>query len=673
MSFVTLGALLVALFIAAPVAAHLLRRKRAEERAFPPTALVPATPPLARQRSLLEDRALFATRALSIVALAVLGATPFMHCSRLAVTRRAGASVALAIVIDDSLSMRAPLDGGAARRGATTRFDRAKAAALELVGGAYRGDAVAIVLAGAPARVALASTADMSVATSALEALGPSDRATDLSGATALAQELLKSLVQPDKRVVLLSDLADGRSDDPPLGGEALWAPLDELRASGADCAITRADRSGSRVFARVACTREPAESTASPSEGRALEVREGDTVVGRVDLGPSVTRETLAVDVKAAPSAKLYARLTGSDAIAEDDEAPVVAEGTALTIATVIDAASSQVATGGPPPVEQALAALGASVAVRPLPGVPDHVEELSAYAALVLDDPPGLTPEARRSLATWIERGGVALLTLGPRAGSAPLGAGFEPLIPGVVRWSRELDVEGIAPSSAPTFGAAALGLERLAPRGRALIDARASEGAAMLARWSDGPPLLFRRQLGRGALFALTLPLSTDESDLALRPAFIALLDRLINTTKARGGANRIDAGEAWVFDGFSRVDVRRAATSSAPALALPLVDEGGRLRATPGLAGVYELSLDGDGSTRVVAIAERELDLRPRRLLPETRAPGLGGLAESIDVSPHVALALLGLLAVELLLRTIGQRRARSSAAGMDGAR
>lgn len=664
MNFLTLGALLVALFVAAPVAAHLLRRRRAEERAFPPTRLVPATPPLARQRSLLEDRALFATRALSIVALAALGATPFMHCSRLAVTRRAGASVALAIVVDDSLSMRAPLDGGVARRGATTRFDRAKAAALELVHGAYRGDAVAVVLAGAPARVALASTTDMNVAQRALEALTPSDRATDLDGATSLASGLLKSLVQPDKRVVLLSDLADGLPDAPPVGGASMWAPLDELRAPNADCAVTHADRSGARVFARVACTPESADAAGSASRGRSLEIRDGSAVVGRVELTAGLTRETLVVDVKAAPGAKLSARLTGADAIAEDDEAPVVPEGSALSIATVVDAASTQVATGGAPPIEQALIALDAGVAVRPLPAVPDHVEELSAFAALVIDDPPGFTPEARSSLAAWVERGGVVLLTLGPRAGSAPLGAGFEPLIPGVVRWTRELGVEGIAPASASMFGEAAVGLERLAPRGRALIDAAATQDTTTLARWSDGPPLLFRRPLGRGAVLVTTLPLSTDESDLALRPAFVSLLDRLIDATRARGGARRIDAGEAWVFDGFSLITVHRAATTNEPALAIPLVDERGRVRATPGLAGTYDLMLDGDSATRVVAIPEREIDLRPRRLLPEAHAASLGGLAESIDVSPHVALSLLGLLAIELLLRTIGQRRAAS---------
>ncbi|MEZ4313062.1 MAG: BatA and WFA domain-containing protein, partial [Polyangiaceae bacterium] len=215
MSFATLAGLLVALFVAAPVAAHLLRRRRSEEKPFPPAALVPPTPPAARRRSSLEDRVLFGVRALSVLALALLGATPFVKCSRLSLSRQTGASVALAIVIDDSLSMRAHVDGTTG----PTRFDRAKRGADELLRGLTGGDAVAIVLAGAPARVALAASTDLASVNAALAAVEPSDRATDLDAAMRLATDLVKGLPQPDKRVVLLSDLADGDPAAPPLSG----------------------------------------------------------------------------------------------------------------------------------------------------------------------------------------------------------------------------------------------------------------------------------------------------------------------------------------------------------------------------------------------------------------------------------------------------------------------
>ncbi|APR85815.1 Hypothetical protein A7982_11164 [Minicystis rosea] len=694
MSFLTLSALAITLFVAAPVVAHMLRRRQAEERLFPPARLVPPTPPAARRRSMLEDRALFSVRALAVVLLALLGATPFVRCSRLALNRQSGASVALAFVIDDSLSMRAKLPNG------QTRWARSLSAARELMNGLTGGDAVAVVLAGSPARVALGSTSNMAAAIEALDGLSPSDRATDLDGAVDLAKGLLRGLAQRDKRVVVFSDLADGSPPDAPaLAGDGdiiVWLPVPELVASGSDCAVTRADRAGTRVWARVVCTTngdaarpaalpsasasavpsaEPA-AAKGPSAGRSLEIRAGREVLGTVALGPNVVREEIAVEIPKNAPEVLRAGLTGTDAIAEDDEAPVVVAGGALPMGVVVDAAATHVATGGPPPIEQAFTAMELDAQIHPLPAVPEHADDLNKYAALVVDDVPGFTPEVRRTLAAWVERGGVLLLTLGPRAAAAPLGAGFEPLVPGVVRWGPSPS-PGIDPATAVQLGPSAEGLADLAPHGRAALDPAASERADILARWLDGAPLLLRRSLGRGAVLALTLPLSTDESDLVLRPAFLALLDRFVGTARARGGARRIDVGESWTFDGYKAVSVQRVSTAAAgkpeplrvyegDTSGKPVSPEGRRLRADPANAGLYELELDGERSTRVAAVPDREIDLRPRRTRDETRAASLGGVDPSLDISPYVALVLLGLFAVELILRILGQRTQRAEA-------
>jgi hypothetical protein len=683
MTFLTAAALAVTLLVAAPILAHLLRRRQAEERPFPPARLVPPTPPAARRRSLLEDRALFAVRSLAVVVLALLGATPFIHCSRLAINRRSGASVALAIVLDDSLSMRAAMPGG------KTRWARALAGARELSAGLAAGDAVAIVLAGAPARVALGSTTNMAAVAEAWGGLAASDRATDLEGAVRIAKGLVRGLPQRDKRVVVFSDLADGSPPDaPPIAGDgeiAVWVPLPELEASGDDCAVTRADRAGTRIWARVICTTSTASAPASasasasaapapsasaaasasaapdapgPAAGRSIEIRSGDKVVGSVPLPPSIRNDVIAVDVPADAPEPLRARLTGKDAIAEDDEAPVVAAGGALPTAVVVDAATTRVVTGGPPPIEQAFTALELDAQVHPLPAVPEHADDLDAYAAIVVDDAPGFTPEVRRSLAAWVERGGVVWLTLGPRAAAAPLGAGFDPLVPGVVRWGPSPS-PGIDPATAPILGSSAEGLADVAPHGRAALDPEAFTGAEVLARWKDGAPLLYKRSRGRGAVLVLTLPLTTEESDLALRPAFLTLLDRFVSTARARGGARRIDVGEAWTFDGYRAVEVARVGAAGPP-LPVPVRDDGGRLRAEPSLAGLYQLTLDGERTTRVAAVPDREIDLRPRRVRDDARAASLGGVEPTLDISPYVALLLLALFAAELVLRSLGQR-------------
>lgn len=677
MSFLSIGGLLVALLVLAPIAAHLLRRKQAEEQLFPAARLVPPTPPTARKRSLLEDRALFSVRALAVLGLAILGATPFVRCSRLALNRTNGASVALAIVIDDSLSMRAKLPSG------STRFARALVAARELSQGLSSGDAVAIVLAGAPPRVALGSTTNLAAVAAALDAVEPSDRATDLDGAVQLARGLLHGLVQRDKRVVVLSDLADGAPDAPPLQGGAdvaVWVPLPELSAAGQDCAVTRADRAGNKVSARVVCSGRELASASTDADagtdagaGRSIEIRAGDKVIATAKLGASTRTEEVPLTIPDGAPERLRAVLTGSDAIAEDDEAEVISAGGALPIAVVVDAMATRVVTGGPPPIEQALAALQLDAQIHPLPSVPEHEAELNAYAALIVDDAPGFTPEVRRELAAWVTRGGVVLLTLGPRAAGAPLGAGFEGLIPGVVRWGPVAPAPttatspageiGVDPASAPSLGSSAPGLANLDPHGRAALDAVATEGADVLAKWKDGAPFLLRRPLGRGAVLALTLPLSTEESDLALRPAFLSLLESFVSTARARGGARRIDVGQAWTFDGYTDVKVRRVPQGGAGAPQIIAVSEQDRrLRADAPLSGLYELTLDGEATTRVAAVPDREIDLRPRQVRDEARAAALGGVTSALDASPYVALALLGLLAVELALRVRGQHEA-----------
>ncbi len=378
--------------------------------------------------------------------------------------------MALAIVLDDSLSMRAKLPGG------TTRWARAPAsAARELTRGrSARVTKVAIVLAGAPARVVLGSTTTMAAVTEALRAslepVGPRDRPRRRrAGSPGVCSG---GSLQRDKRVVVLSDLADGSPPEaPPLGGDgeiALWAPHPEIEADGQDCAVTRADRSSNKVWARVVCTSTgpPAASAAAsaspappgepltpgPSAGRSVEVRAGrqGTRVGAA-LGPALVRtEEIALELPPGAPEILRAGLTGKDAIAEDDEAPVVAAGGALPMGVVVDAATTHVATGGPPPIEQALTALELDAQVHPLPAVPEHADELNALAALIVDDVPGFTPEVRRTLAAWVERGGVLLLTLGPRAAAAPLGASFDPLVPGVVRWGPSPS-PGVDPATA------------------------------------------------------------------------------------------------------------------------------------------------------------------------------------------------------------------------------
>lgn len=638
MSFLYAAALAVAALVVAPLVAHLLARRRADDRDFPPAHLVPPSQPMARKRRRVDDRALYAVRTAAVVLLALLGATPFVRCSSLAIGRQGGASIALAIVLDDSLSMLA-------RTGGDPRWDRVKKAAHDLASGAREGDAIGIVLAGSPARIALASTTDLAAVRGVVDALTPSHRATDLEGALELARSLVHGLPQIDHRIVLLSDLADGHADGHPLGEGSevpLWIPLSDF-AAARNCAVLRADRQRDRATVRVACY------PADESKHRGVDIRAGERLVGQARLPDEARGTDVGIELHDA-AGELVARLTGSDAIAADDAAPVLATTGELTIAIVADPASSKLVTGGAPPVEQALSALELDMRVRPLPLLPDRPEEMSPFAGVVIEDPAGFTPEARRSLGTWLEHGGVAFLALGPHAPLSPLGASFEPLVFGSIGWGPSPS-PGLDENTAAIFGSAAPGLLDVRPRGRATIDLRLLGATAkVIAQWKDGAPWLIEKAVGRGLVFVLTLPTSPDASDLPLRPAFLVLLEKFAEAARARNGAHRSTVGEPWVFDGVKSLEVVGPEKTH-----LAVTDDGSSKVAVPDKIGTYELTVDGEKLTRVASPSEREVDLRPRPVGEQTRAASLGDIHARLDLSPHLAVLLLALLVAELGLR------------------
>jgi hypothetical protein len=639
------------LLIAIPIAAHLLRRGKTKVQAFPPTALVPAARSVARERSRLEDRALLTLRGLLILALAVLGATPLVRCSRLSLNRDGGASVAFAIIVDDSESMRAETSEG-------VRFKMAQDAARELLASAREGDAVAIVLGGYPARLGLAATTDLTAARRAFGELSASDRATDIDGAVQIARTSIAQLPHRDKRVILLSDLAGAPI---PTGKPQVWTPVDALTNIAPNCAITSAERRARRVTASVACT------SANVARDRSLKLT--STEAGAKDLGashqllpqPGVQTVSLEVDTKVT---SLDAELTGKDSLASDDKAPVAPEFGALVLAVNVDTSRSSAATGGPPILEQALSALDTDAVVRPIPVIPDDPGDLSGFGALILDDPSGLPPEARVALTEWVNRGGVAVALLGPRAKSLQLGSTLEPFVHGAANWEATT-AKGVAPDSLSWLGAEASSLAELAPKHRVRLDGTELPGAQAIAQWDDGKPFIVERKAGRGIFYTVSLPSSIEESDFALRPGFVALLDHFIATARDRSGPRRSNAGTEWVFPAGANVQI------AGPKGALDVKDSGTRpgsdaqKTATPAFAGRYDVRINGEKQTRIVTIDPEEITAAPRQPEAATAQALANAPSGQVDVSNEMIFILALLLAVELAFRVYRMRGAASS--------
>ncbi len=650
MSFLVAAALAVGLFVVLPAAAHLLRRGRAAELPFAPAAWVPLARSVARRERRLEDRVLLAIRALAVLALAALGAAPLASCSRLSLSRGSGCSVALALVLDDSLSMHAAIRGGA------TRWERAKGGAIELFSSAREGDSVAIVLAGKPARVLLAPTTDLAVARDALSDAKPSDRASDLPAAVALARGLVGDATQTDRRVVALSDFA---GPPPADGTPPLWAPLPELSEPAADCGIVSAERRGPHVTVTLAC------SVPEALKGRSVELitakgtgvdpserpRALDTSSGKAlaSVTPPPRAGVQVVTLNTDSSEKLLAvRLTGSDDLPRDDLAAVAPDSAALGVAVIADPTRGSGDTGGAPLLEQAIRALDRDVLVRPLGLLPEDSVELDRYALMVLDDPSGIAPEPRRALSDWIEKGGIALALLGRAAERMQLGSTLEPFVQGAVSFREKPPAGRIDASALAFLGPEASALAELEIRGRAVFDAASPAGTKTVARFADGSPFLVERALRRGTVLTIALPSSIAESDFALNPAFVALLDHAISEAEKRRGRRHPTAGSGFGFGGV-KPDVL------GPEGPVEFTDTPEGPQASAAIRGFYRVNIDQREEIRSVAIEANEITDVPK---PREEAAFGGARAEAsptVDVSNETALVLLLLLGLELLVR------------------
>jgi Mg-chelatase subunit ChlD len=643
-SFLVGLALAIAGLAIAPLIAHLFRRGRVREQPFPPVALVPRALSVARESRRLQDRLLFAVRAAIILGLAVLGATPLVQCSRLRLARSEGASVALAIVLDDSLSMRARLGSG------KTRWERAQDGALELARSARRGDAIAVVLGGHPARVLVPPTTDLDAVRRALTAAPISDRSTDLAGATQLARSLLAELPQRDKQVAVLSDFA---TDPPPEGQPPLWAALPELTEAISDCGVVSAEQKGARVEATIAC------NSAKAAANRRLEALVSDPLIDRgAAMKPIASAELAArggaqVVSLSLPKGNdaLGVRLSSGDAIAHDDLASVSREGAAFTVGVLSDPARSSPSTGGRTLLEQALAALGGELALRPLAVLPEDPKELARISVLALDDPPGLGPEVRDALSAWLATGKVAIAFLGPRAERVQLGSTLEPFAHGAVRWETTA-AKGLDPESLSWLGPEAAALTELGPRGRAHLEGADLPGARVRGRWSDGSAFLLERDHERGLVLTLGLPASAYESDLPLRPAFLALLDHVLELSRERSGPQRSSPGTAWRFSASQRTEIRGPGGRLAPAEAEP--SDSGRTF-VPELAGRYLVKTDDASTERTVTLDPLEITSEPRQPTAASKVLGAGKSGPGVDVSFEMVWLLLALVALEVGLR------------------
>ena len=539
-------ALLGLLAVLLPLLLHRMRKRELPRVELPTFALLTRALARSRQRQAFTDLWLLMVR-IALISLAALAiATPYFAEQ---LSFGDGRLASAAIVIDDSLSM-ARDDAG------TELIERARSRALEVVQALPEGSELAIILAGAPARVLAPLSRDLTGALRMLrEAKLSAVRSNDLGAGVELGvRQLHRGLVSP-QRMLVLSDFARHAAFESDLVPDTV--AVDFERVGGAprkpNLYITQAQPSidpakpnetSISVELRVASGAEPAQR---------IDARVEVELQGKVAHAQSVAfehnraRASLRVPTPLpAQTLEARVRIVADDALAADNQVSVV-----LGHA---DALQLLLVNGDPQPSSRADELYYASRALsllseHQLPMRVQTVDPVSFEHArledsdvIVLANVAAPGPAAAERLVEFVRAGGGLIVSAGTRMDAAAYNARLSAILPGHVRGTasspslllRAADAAGLLPDGM-------LGLREVRSQQRLLIDLLPD--ADPLLSYEDGASALCARSLGDGRTLFLSASLDADYSDLPLRPGYLPLLTAMIReaagpTAAARG---------------------------------------------------------------------------------------------------------------------------------------
>lgn len=520
-----------------PIVAHLLRRQDLPRRRLPTVALLRRAEAASRRRVRLVDLLLLLVRVALIAAFAIGLSQPFL---RLSLAYGDGSVASVAIVIDDSMSV-------ARGEGDETLLAQARARAREVIESLPEGSEVAVVMAGAPARLELARTDRLSVALRALsDPVAPSARGTDLAAAVGLADRELSGARHADRRLIVLTDgaahagLAELRLPSAvAVQVERVGAGAPTANAAIVGAHVTPDPTTPERMSVAV-------EVRARELDGRALELvlRRDDVELARQPLriAEGGARATLHVAADPANAAAELALEGADDALSLDDRRGVLLRApTGVRVLLVEgDAPSSPFAGRFLGRALELAPEEGSALIRRRVDPETFAAMELADVDVVVLSNAPAPPERVARRLREHVEAGGGLLVapgeTFDARAYLARLGA----LLP--ARPSAARDDERAGPRPAPggdLLPEGASGLEATRTRRRIGLEEPDASAETLLA-FDDGSPALLAVRRGEGQVALAATTLDDAWTDLPYRPGYLPFVVSLLRRLARTGAA-------------------------------------------------------------------------------------------------------------------------------------
>jgi len=615
MTFGAIGFLFAALAAAIPVVLHMIHHQRAKEVPFSTLRFLKISVEKTRRRRRIQDLLLMLLRMALFVLIAVGLAKPAL--TSLGTLLGGGSQSAVALIVDNSASMGV-VDSG------EMRFDTAVKAALQVTDELEAGDAVALYVTGGP-RFPEEGKLDRSqekvrqILNQLLNERAVSYERADLAARLDDARSLLAKSDAPNKQIFVLSDqqqrcweglkeeTADENLRDAELEKRKIPViVVDCGRQPEANVAVVDVD-----VQAAVPVTGVPIQAT--------VELFNPSTVAQpqRVELYLDNAKESTSPELTLTPGGRVKhtfefelttagihrgeVRLARPDGSALDDRrffTVTVDQGIPVAI---VKARRHEIRyLDDSFYVEQALApARSGGWAIRTMALTPDDLmtERLSTYAVVYCVNLPAPGPELAQRLRAYVEGGGNLVWICGdnvePDAYNQMNQQAEGSLLPAPL-----LDVRSPQPGEGrDSWSIAFLDKEHRALRDFAeppslyqsvlvykhvRMDARAAEGAAILARLDDGEAILAERSAGKGRVTMLGTSAHVGWTNLPLRPLFLPLCVRL---TFVLAGAEQVHhqalagAPITITFDDETRPLGIEVLPPSGATVRLKLVDDEG----------------------------------------------------------------------------------------------
>ncbi len=550
MSFVAPLFLLAVLAGLVPVALHLIHRQKAPELPFGTLRFLRRSVQRTRRRKYLDDVVLLAVRAAALVLLAVGLAGPVVTALG-ALWGRGGAAVVL--ILDNSGSM-ALTDAG------EVRLETARRAGEEVLDSLREGDAVALLPTSGPAAPEHGRlTHSQETIRQALGQCRLSAEHADLATRLNQARELLAAAESSAKAIYVLTDnqvvswdgLREGNEEEPQKSAAPVVV-VNVARDPAPNVAVRGVHLEGPAPApgVPVAVRVEVFNATALPQQ-RHVELH--------LDGRPEATSPTLTVPPQASVWHEFHVtaeqpgahrgevRLAEQDGCAADNHRHFVLNLDAqVAVAVLIPRRGDIAYIDDAFYLERVLAPTGGGWSIHPTVLTPAELtgETLSAYRVVFCVNLPPPDPAAAERLRDYVEGGGRLVWVcgdntdaaafnrlheqLGGRLLPAPLSPHRDAAGPKKESWSiafLDRDHPALAPLVEPASLYQSVLVHKHFP-----IQVGPESGVRVLARLSDGEPLLVERSVGAGLVLLLGTAAHVAWTNLPLKPLFLPLVTRL-----------------------------------------------------------------------------------------------------------------------------------------------